>query len=78
MYQTDALEILGILTKLGYKDNRMQDAIDLVVSKQDSQGRWVLENSYNGRYQVNIERKGEPSKWITLNALRVLKKYYGV
>jgi len=78
MYQTDALEILGILTTLGYKDHRMQDAIDLVVSKQDSQGRWVLENSYNGRYQVNIERKGEPSKWITLNALRVLKKYYGV
>ncbi len=78
MYQTDALEILGILTRLGYKDNRMQDAVDLVVSKQDSQGRWSLENSYNGRYQVNIERKGEPSKWITLNALRMLKKYYGV
>lgn len=76
MYQTDALEILGILTKLGYKDKRMQDAVDLVVSKQDSQGRWILENSYNGRYQVNIERKGQRSKWITLNALRVLKRYY--
>jgi len=77
MYQADALEILGILTKLGYKDTRMQEAIDIVVSKQENQGRWMLENTFNGRYQVNIEKKGEPSKWITLNALRTLKRFYG-
>jgi hypothetical protein len=76
MYQTDALEILGILTKLGYKDKRMQEAIDVVVSKQDTHGRWKLENTFNGRYQVNIEKKEEPSKWITLHSLRVLKRYY--
>jgi hypothetical protein len=76
MYQTDALEILGILTKLGYKEKRMQEAIDIVVSKQDTHGRWKLENTFNGRYQVNIEKKEEPSKWITLHALRVLKRYY--
>jgi len=39
MWNTDALEILLILTKLGYKDERMQEAIDLVISKQDDQGR---------------------------------------
>jgi hypothetical protein len=76
MYQTDVLEILGILTKLGYKDNRMQEAVDLVVSKQDEQGRWKLENTFNGKFQVDIEQKGEPSKWITLRALRVIKRYY--
>ena len=76
MYQTDALEILKILTNLCYKDKRMQEAIDIVVSKQDKQGRWILENTFNGRYQVNIEKKGEPSKWITLNALRTLKRFY--
>lgn len=76
MYQTDALEILGILTKLGYKEKRMQEAIDIVVSKQDTHGRWKLENTFNGRYQVNIEKKEETSKWITLHALRVLKRYY--
>jgi hypothetical protein len=76
MYQTDALEILGILTKLGYNDPRMQEAVDVVVSKQNNQGKWLLENSFNGRYQVNIEKKGTPSKWITLNALKVLKRYY--
>ena len=76
MYQTDALEILGILTKLGYKDKRMQEAVDLVVSKQDSQGKWKLENTFNDRFLISIEQKGKQSKWITLKALEVLKRFY--
>jgi hypothetical protein len=76
MYQTDALELLGILAKLGYKDERMQEAVDLVVSKQDIQGRWKLENTFNGKTQVSIESQGQPSKWITLKALTALKHYY--
>jgi len=76
MYQTDVLEILGILTQLGYKDERMQEAIDVVISKQDNKGRWMLENTFNDRYHVDIEQKGKPSKWITLHALRVLKQWY--
>lgn len=77
MYQDDILEILDILTKLGVKDERMQDAVDIVISKQDDQGRWTLEETFNGRFITNIEKKGEPSKWITLNAMKMLKKYYG-
>ncbi len=76
MYQDDALEVLGILTKLGVRDERMQEAVDLVVSKQDELGRWKLESNFNGRYQTNIERKGEPSKWVTLKALKALKEFY--
>ena len=76
MYQTDILEVLGILTQLGYKDERMQEAIDMLISKQDDWGRWNLENTFNGRFQVNIEQKGKPSKWITLKALKVLKWFY--
>jgi hypothetical protein len=76
MYQDDILEILEILTKLRVHDERMQDAVDIVVSKQDEQGRWILEDTFNGRFITNIETKGKPSKWITLNALRMLKKYY--
>ncbi len=73
MYQTDILEILGILTKLGYKDKRMQEATEIVLSKQDDQGRWRLESTFNGRFQVNIEQKSKPSKWITMKALSMLK-----
>ena len=76
MYQTDALEILGILTQLGYHDDRMKEAVDLVISKQDEQGRWKLDSTFNGRFLVNIEQKGKPSKWVTLNALKVLKRFY--
>ncbi len=73
MYQTDVLEILGILTRLGYHDERMQQALNLLISKQDDRGRWKLESTFNGRFQTNIEQKGKPSKWITLNALKVFK-----
>jgi hypothetical protein len=77
MWNIDALEMLGVLTRLGYHDERMRDAIDLVISKQDAQGRWNLETTFNGRFQVNIERKGKPSKWVTLYALNVLKEFLG-
>ncbi len=77
MYQTDVLEVARILLDLGYKDNRLQEAVDLILSKQSSAGKWSLEATFNGRFQVDIETKGKPSKWITLNALRVLKEYFG-
>jgi hypothetical protein len=77
MYQADALEVLLILTQLGYLDPRMQEAVDLVVSKQNEEGKWLLERTYNGRMQVRIDKKGEPSKWITLRAVIALKNYYG-
>ncbi len=76
MWNTDVLEILGVLTKLDYRDKRMQEAFDLVISKQDDGGRWKLESTFNGRFLVNIEQKGKPSKWITLNALRVMKRFF--
>ena len=73
MYQTDVLEILGILAKLGAAgDERAREARDLVAAKQDAEGRWKLQDTFNGRFVVDIETKGEPSRWITLRALRVL------
>jgi hypothetical protein len=73
MYQTDALEILGILTRLGYLDERLREALDLVASRADAQGRWALQSTFNDRYIVPVETKGEPSRWITLRALEVLR-----
>ena len=54
----------------------MEDAINLVIDKQNEDGRWILEKTFNGRMQANIEQKGKESKWITLFALRVLKRFY--
>jgi hypothetical protein len=72
MYQTDVLAILGILTGLGYRDERMREALDLVAGKADAQSRWKLQDTFNDRFVVPIEVKGEPSRWITLRALEVL------
>jgi len=77
MYQTDALELLDIITSLGYKDNRMQEAVDLVLKRQPGDSRWLMQNSFNGKMATSIEAKGKPSKWITLRAMRSLKRYYG-
>jgi hypothetical protein len=73
MYQTDVLEILGILSRLGCRDERAREALELVAAKQDAEGRWKLEDSFNGRFVVDIEVKAQPSRWITLRALRLLK-----
>ena len=77
MYQSDVLELLDLLTGFGYRDPRMQDAMDMAAEKQNEQGRWLLQNSMNGRMAANIEKKGKPSKWVTLRALSVLAKFYG-
>ena len=73
MYQTDILEILCILADLGIHDERMSDAYAALASKRCSDGRWKLENSFNGRTLVAVERKGAASKWITARALYALR-----
>lgn len=77
MYQTDVLEILDILTGLGIQDPRMDEALEVVRSKQNDAGRWVAENTCGSdRMIVPVERAGEESKWITLRVLRVLKRRF--
>ncbi len=72
MYQTDILEILDILSGLGIKDSRMKEALDILESKKTSDGRWKMENTFNGKMITNIEAKGNDSRWITFRALRVV------
>ena len=75
MYQTDILELLDIFASLGWWDERLRDALDIVKGLQQADGHWSLANSFNGKMLVRIEQKGKPSKWITLRALRVLKAF---
>jgi hypothetical protein len=74
-YGYNILRGLDVLTKLGYvKDDRLKDAVEVLLQKRQSNGTWILESAPTGRMQVNIEVKSKPSKWITLTALRVLKR----
>lgn len=74
-YWSDVLEVTGVLAELGYGgDSRLANALRLILSKQDDQGCWTLENSLNGKMWADIEVKKKPSKWVTLRALCVLKR----
>src|SRR5262245_25133828 len=57
-------------------DERVAEAIELVASKRDGDGRWPLETRYPGAMPVEMdEGEGRPSRWNTLRALRVLRWY---
>jgi hypothetical protein len=62
----------------GVPDKRLEEAVQLVRSKQQSDHRWLLENTHPGRVHFELEqRDGRPSRWNTLRALRVLNWYEG-
>jgi hypothetical protein len=73
----DVLRGLDYLRRAGAEpDGRMAEAIDLVASKRDAQGRWPLDTCYVGRMPVEMDQgEGRPSRWNTLRALRVLSWY---
>lgn len=75
-YQSDVLEVLDVLTGLGAHDERMSDAIELVEKARGPDGKWALKNTFNGKMLCNIDTKNQPSKWVTLRAMRVLKRWY--
>jgi hypothetical protein len=57
-------------------DRRMDEAIDLLRSKQRSDGTWLLENTHPGAVHFALEDgDGRPGRWNTLRALRVLLWY---
>jgi hypothetical protein len=74
LYSSDILEVLEVLTRLGDgADSRLQAIWQLVLDKQDAEGRWLMESAHDGKKWVEIEEKGQPGKWVTLRALRALK-----
>jgi hypothetical protein len=55
-------------------DPRMADAIELIRSARRSDGTWVQERRHPGRvwFETDVPA-GEPSRWLTFHALRVLR-----
>jgi hypothetical protein len=81
-YHYDVLRGLEYLRDAGVRpDARMAEAIDLVASKRDAEGRWPLETVHPFhlvRRRLDAEEgvaEGQPSRWSTLRALRVLDWY---
>ena len=76
-YITDILQLTECLAALGYgQDARLTHALEMILAKQDADGRWKMEYDYTGKTWLSYGTKGEPSEWTTLRALRVLKLAY--
>lgn len=54
-------------------DERLEDPVNVVLRKRRMDGRWVLQNRHAGKTFFEMERVGQPSRWNTLRALRVLE-----
>jgi hypothetical protein len=75
-YNSDILEAMRSMVDAGVKyDRRMDDALDVIENNRLPDGRWKLGFSLNGKMWIDIEKRGQPSKWITYHALRVLRNY---
>ena len=86
-YYYDILVGLDVITRLGYgSDRRLRPALDILTEKRLGSGTWVLDNVHpdlgvgaqytlrKGPTPFALEKPGKPSKWITLTALRVMKR----
>jgi hypothetical protein len=76
-YGYDVLRGLWVLTKLGVRDARMADAIAVLQEKCTPEGKWILESTPTGRMQADLEKKGQPSRWLTLYGRWVLSAWRG-
>jgi hypothetical protein len=60
-------------------DQRLRESIDLVRSKRRDDGAWLLDWNLTGRVWFEVDDgQGEPSRWVTLRALRVLRWWVGL
>jgi hypothetical protein len=80
-WETDILQVLGLVAPyVSPDDERIQEGLRLVLSKQDERGRWPCEAHPKGgkwfEKFVPLEKIGQPSKWVTLHALRMLKRLH--
>ena len=87
-YYYDILVGLEVLTQLGFAgDRRLRPALKILTEKRRRDGTWLLDRLHPDigpqttihpdKAKIKplvIEEQGKPSKWITLRALRVLKR----
>ena len=76
-YHYDVLRALDYLRDAGVQaDARIGDAVQVVASRRQAEGYWLLDRAHGEALAFEFdESAGEPSRWNTLRALRVLRWY---
>ena len=73
-YVADVLQVMEAVCEAGAGgDPRLDSAVDWLLRQQNAEGRWINRYPYSGKMHIDIDRAGEPSRWVTLRACRVLK-----
>ena len=74
-YHYDVLRALDHFRAAGVQpDARIGDVLQIVESRRQADGRWLLDHAYDEALAFPFnESVGEPSRWNTLRALRVLR-----
>jgi hypothetical protein len=73
-YHYDVLRALDYFRAAGGEpDARIREAVGVIESKRQADGRWILDRAYETATVEVGEPVGEPSRWNTLRALRVLR-----
>lgn len=72
------LKYADVLSRFAFlrDDPRLGDVIDLLIAKQDGAGRWRAESIYKYWKDFDFGQKKAPSPWITLLALRAIKRVH--
>jgi len=73
-WRYDVLRVLDYFRLAGAgRDTRLAEGVEIVRSKRQPDGRWLLDRIHPGRVHFDLEGDaGTPSRWNTVRALRVL------
>jgi hypothetical protein len=75
-YNSDILETMYSLARLEIPMNpKLEKPLQVIKEKMTKDGKWIMENSLNGKMWADVEKKGKPSKWLTYFALFVLDHF---
>ena len=75
-WKYDILRALDYFQKAERKrDDRMNDAIDVILEKRNKTGTWNMQAAHPGELHFVMEKAGKPGRWNTLRAMRVLKHF---
>jgi hypothetical protein len=77
LWHYDVLRALDYLRAAGVQpDARVEEAIAIVLERRQDDGRWLLDLRHRDTLHEELAGAvGEPNRWITLRALRVLDWY---
>lgn len=70
----DVLRALEYFASQGIRHAALADGLSLLKKARCKDGRWLLAGKHSGQVWFQMEKVQQPSPWITLRALKVLKQ----